>query len=147
MKEKTRKRQKKTYEYIRAYAAKHGYAPSMREIQDAIGTGSTSTVHKDLRALESEGLLVAERAKPRAIQIIATEKPHRPSEEEDKQRLCNLLLPALQATRSLYDLADLKYNDDEGIVIATFGSGYTKKVNVTADSGIAMIKDILKHIV
>lgn len=68
-------------------------------------------------------------------------------EEENKQHICELLLPALQATRNLHDLKTLTYSEDEEIVIATFDSGWTKKVNVACDSGIAMIRDILKQIV
>ena len=39
---------------------------------------------------------------------------------EDKQKICNLLLPALQATRNLYDLTNLYYDASTESVIATF---------------------------
>lgn len=67
--------------------------------------------------------------------------------DEDKQIICDLLLPALQATRSLFDLKKLQYDPDKEIVTAYFDNDWTKVVNVSADSGIAMIKDIIKHIV
>ncbi len=69
---------------------------------------------------------------------------------EDKQKICDLLLPALQATRNLYDLVSLKYErigDCDEIVTATFDNGYSKTVNVSMDSGTAMIRDIVKQIV
>lgn len=67
---------------------------------------------------------------------------------EDKQTICDLLLPALQATRALSDLISLEYKraDGDERVIATFDSGYEKRANVTMDSGAAMIYDILKQI-
>lgn len=65
---------------------------------------------------------------------------------EDKQQICDLLLPALQATRALSDLVKLTYSADEDMVIAEFATGNTKKANVAMDSGISMIKDIVKQI-
>ncbi len=66
--------------------------------------------------------------------------------EEDKQKICDLLLPVLQATRGLCDLQELEYCWSRGLVYAKFP--YTTKiVTVEADSGIAMIKDIITHIV
>lgn len=64
---------------------------------------------------------------------------------EDKQKICDLLLPALRATRGLHDLEALEYNDHCEIVIATF-SGGKKIANVAGDSGVAMIKDIIRQI-
>lgn len=66
---------------------------------------------------------------------------------EDKQNILNLLLPALQATRNLYDLASLQYDPDKDIVVAAFTSGNTKTVNVALDSGTSMIRDVLKQII
>lgn len=66
---------------------------------------------------------------------------------EDKQKICSLLVPALQATRNLSDLVDLKYNEKNETVTAHFLNGAQKRANVAADSGTAMIKDIVKQIV
>lgn len=69
---------------------------------------------------------------------------------EDKQKILDLLLPALQATRNLYDLVSLKYvwcSDSEQHVVATFENGHMKKVNVSLDSGTAMISDVVRWIV
>lgn len=66
---------------------------------------------------------------------------------EDKQKICDLLLPALQATRNLHDLVELKYNEETETVTAHFLNGAQKRANVVADSGTAMIKDIIKQIV
>lgn len=66
---------------------------------------------------------------------------------EDKQKICDLLLPALQATRNLDDLINLQYDAEHELVQATFSSGFTKAANVTMDSGTSMIRDIIKQIV
>ena len=65
---------------------------------------------------------------------------------EDNQKICDLLLPALQATRNLYDLQELEYSEERELAYAKFPSG-TKVVNVAMDSGTAMIRDIVKQIV
>lgn len=66
---------------------------------------------------------------------------------EDKQNILNLMLPALRETRALSDLSTLEYDEEAEIVKATFISGFSKNVNVAADSGIAMICDVLARIV
>ena len=66
---------------------------------------------------------------------------------EDKQKICDLLLPALQETKNLHDLEKLTYNEDSETVVATFGYGAKKIVNVHMDSGTAMIRDIIIQII
>lgn len=65
---------------------------------------------------------------------------------ENKQRICELLLPALQETRNLHDLANLTYDEEREMVIAEFTSGNVKRANVAMDSGTAMIRDIIYQI-
>lgn len=62
---------------------------------------------------------------------------------EDKQKICDLLLPLLKATRAFHDLDDLEYIQDQDCVLLTFANGYVRKVNVAMDSGIAMIMDVI----
>lgn len=67
---------------------------------------------------------------------------------EDKQKILDLLLPTLQATRKNADLKELTYkarNNNE-FVICKFESGFELFVNVTMDSGMAMIRDIMRAI-
>ena len=66
--------------------------------------------------------------------------------DENKQEICKALVPVLQMTRNLYDLEDLTFDPEQELVTATFSSGFTKKANVAADSGIAMICDIIRQI-
>lgn len=58
-------------------------------------------------------------------------------------------MPALQGTRNLYDLVELKYEKDgyNEIVTAIFRNGYKKYATVSMDSGTAMIRDIVGQIV
>ena len=66
---------------------------------------------------------------------------------EDKKVICNLLLQTLQATRQNNDLLELRYESpapDYEIVTAVYASGSSRKINVSLDSGIAMIRDITK---
>ncbi|MGI9019758.1 MAG: transcriptional repressor LexA [Solirubrobacterales bacterium] len=64
------KRQKEIFEFIRGYASKHGYPPTVREIGKAVGLTSSSTVHAHLANLEKIGLLRRDPTKPRAIELL-----------------------------------------------------------------------------
>lgn len=66
-------------------------------------------------------------------------------EDEDKQNILNSLLVTLKQTRDLYDLVDLTYDESTEIVTATFKDG-TKYANVSCDSGVAMIVDVIRQI-
>src|SRR3954447_24028821 len=64
------KRQKEIFEFIRKYAAKTGYPPTVREIGKAVGLHSSSTVHAHLANLEKLGLVRRDPSKPRAIELL-----------------------------------------------------------------------------
>jgi len=64
------KRQKEIFDFIRRYAAKTGYPPTVREIGKAVGLHSSSTVHAHLANLEKAGLLRRDPSKPRAIELV-----------------------------------------------------------------------------
>ncbi len=63
------KRQQEILEVVQAHVARHGYPPTVREIGDAVGLTSSSTVHAHLQALEARGALRRDPAKPRAIDL------------------------------------------------------------------------------
>ncbi|MFR3391115.1 MAG: hypothetical protein ACLTT1_11305 [[Clostridium] scindens] len=65
---------------------------------------------------------------------------------EDKQKILDLLLPALQATRNLHDLMTLEIDAEQELVYATFESGYQKVAIVACDSGTSMIRDVIGQI-
>ena len=59
----------KILSYIREEIQNKGYPPSVREICQAVGFKSTSSVHAHLRDLEREGLLRRDATKPRAMEL------------------------------------------------------------------------------
>ncbi|MGM9663624.1 MAG: transcriptional repressor LexA [Eubacteriales bacterium] len=59
--------EKAAYDYISRTIEKSGYAPSVRDIKDAIGVKSTSTVHSYLEKLEKKGYIIKEQGKSRTI--------------------------------------------------------------------------------
>jgi repressor LexA len=64
------KRQKEIFDFIRNYASKTGYPPTVREIGKAVVLHSSSTVHAHLANLEKVGLLRRDPSKPRAIELL-----------------------------------------------------------------------------
>ena len=62
-------RQRAILEYLRAFVDEHGYPPTVREIGEAVGLRSPSTVHAHLAQLERAGLLRRDPTKPRAIEL------------------------------------------------------------------------------
>ena len=69
---------------------------------------------------------------------------------EDKKAICELLCKTLQATRNGADIISIQYTDDytsgEEYAVITFKNGYAKQICVTADSGTAMILDIVRGV-
>ncbi|MFZ4585748.1 MAG: transcriptional repressor LexA [Acidimicrobiia bacterium] len=62
-------RQRQVLEYVDGEVRRRGYPPSVREIGEAVGLSSTSTVHAHLAALQDKGYLVRDPTKPRAIEV------------------------------------------------------------------------------
>ncbi len=63
-------KQRKILEFLKQEIITKGYPPSVREICDAVGLKSTSTVHGYLERLEKKGLIRRDPTKPRAIEIL-----------------------------------------------------------------------------
>ena len=63
-------RQANILEFIKQELHKKGYPPSVREIGEAVGLLSSSTVHGHLQTLEDKGYIRRDPAKPRAIEIL-----------------------------------------------------------------------------
>jgi repressor LexA len=64
------KRQREIFDFIRRYLRKYGYPPTVREIGQALGLHSPSTVHAHLAKLEQIGLLRRDPSKPRALEVM-----------------------------------------------------------------------------
>lgn len=63
-------RQQAIMDFIKHEVKSKGYPPSVREIGEAVGLASSSTVHGHLERLEKKGLLRRDPTKPRAIEIL-----------------------------------------------------------------------------
>ena len=62
-------RQRQIFDFLTKYVDGHGYPPTVREIGEAVGLASPSTVHAHLANLERAGLLRRDPTKPRAIEL------------------------------------------------------------------------------
>ncbi|GLZ14294.1 LexA repressor [Actinomadura sp. NBRC 104425] len=62
-------RQRMVLEVIRDSVQRRGYPPSMREIGEAVGLTSTSSVSHQLRALQRKGYLRRDPNRPRAVEV------------------------------------------------------------------------------
>ena len=62
-------RQRAILEMIHAHVDQHGYPPSVREIGEAVGLRSPSSVHGQLESLERKGYLRRDPTKPRALEL------------------------------------------------------------------------------
>ena len=63
-------KQREVLEYLKQQVLQKGYPPSVREICDAVGLKSTSSVHAHLESLERNGYIRKDPTKPRAIEIV-----------------------------------------------------------------------------
>lgn len=63
-------RQRQVLQYIKDEIHLKGYPPSVREIGEAIGLSSSSTVHGHMARLEEKGFIRRDPTKPRAIEVL-----------------------------------------------------------------------------
>ena len=68
--EQLTERQSKILEYIRNVTKARNYPPSVREIGEAVGLSSSSTVHNHLNQLERRGLIKRDPSKSRTVQLV-----------------------------------------------------------------------------
>jgi repressor LexA len=67
-------RQQEIWDFLVEYVDAHGYPPTVREIGEAVGLASPSTVHAHLANLERAGLLKRDPTKPRALELVGRER-------------------------------------------------------------------------
>jgi repressor LexA len=86
-------RQQEIWQFLVGYVDRHGYPPTVREIGEAVGLASPSTVHAHLANLERAGLLRRDPTKPRALELIGHRRESRADEpaRETEQRKLPLL--------------------------------------------------------
>ena len=68
-------RQQEIWDFLVGYVDRHGYPPTVREIGEAVGLASPSTVHAHLANLERAGLLRRDPTKPRALELVGRTRP------------------------------------------------------------------------
>jgi repressor LexA len=81
-------RQNKILDYIRYVTRVRSYPPSVREIGEAVGLSSSSTVHNHLNQLERRGLIRRDPSKSRTVQLVQ-------DAETDKQRRNAVSVPVV----------------------------------------------------
>jgi repressor LexA len=67
-------RQREIFDFLSEYVRERGYPPTVREIGEAVGLASPSTVHAHLANLERAGLLKRDPTKPRALELIGRDR-------------------------------------------------------------------------
>ena len=73
--EKLTEKEKQAYEYIARTIREDGYAPSVRDIADALNIKSTSTVHAYLARLEEKGWITRTSGKSRSLRAVENGRP------------------------------------------------------------------------
>lgn len=64
------KRQRQILDFIAQYIQKNGYAPTLREIADAINVSSLATVHEHLETLNRKGVIKKHDGRVRGIELV-----------------------------------------------------------------------------
>ena len=112
-------------DFIKEQIAQRGYPPSVREICDAVGLKSTSTVHGHLKRLENKGLLRRDSMKPRAMELLNVQ-------DDAEQFITVPLLGAIAAGTPI--LAEENYDDRLELPTFMLGKGEHFALTVRGDS-------------
>jgi repressor LexA len=80
-------RQQEIWKFLTDYVDGHGYPPTVREIGEAVGLASPSTVHAHLANLERAGLIKRDPTKPRALELRRDPRPEPGRVAADVHRL------------------------------------------------------------
>ncbi|MCS1351041.1 transcriptional repressor LexA [Mechercharimyces sp. CAU 1602] len=83
-------RQQAILDFIKSEVREKGYPPSVREIGEAVGLASSSTVHGHLARLEEKGYIRRDPTKPRAIEVL---DPYRSADESMVEQDSSVLIP------------------------------------------------------
>jgi repressor LexA len=106
-------RQQEIWNFLVEYVDRHGYPPTVREIGEAVGLASPSTVHAHLANLERAGLLRRDPTKPRALELVGRTKPATASAPAAETALRLPLLGQIAAGGPL--LAEQNIEDEIGV--------------------------------
>ncbi len=123
-------RQREVLDFIGAKVRERGYPPSVREIGEALGLSSPSTVHSHLSTLVRLGYLRRDPSKPRAIEVVEQDSagaglPHAPTRDVP-------LVGAIAAGAPI--LADEQIEDVFSLPETLVGSGRVFMLTIKGDS-------------
>src|SRR3712207_5794415 len=107
-------RQQRILAHLKDFMERRGYPPSMREIGDAVGLTSSSSVAHQLKVLEEKGFVRRDPNRPRALEVF---------------------LPELMAARRAASSADEASHDGDGIGVVDPAGSYVPVLGRNADSG------------
>lgn len=122
-------RQHQIWQFLAEYVDAHGYPPTVREIGEAVGLASPSTVHAHLASLERAGLIRRDPTKPRAIELVG-----RRSTEAVTQPASAPRLPLVGRIAAGGPLLAEEAIEDEVAVPAPLGGSADFLLRVTGDS-------------
>lgn len=127
-------RQQAVLDHIRRTVAERGYPPSVREICNAVGLSSPSTVHSHLTALEKAGHIRRDPTKPRAIEVLDGGDARRFPDDRDDRLQDVPLLGRIAAGVPI--LAEENVEDVLPLPVELVGTGPTFLLQVHGDSMI-----------
>jgi len=125
-------RQQEIWGFLVEYLDGHGYPPTVREIGEAVGLASPSTVHAHLANLERAGLLRRDPTKPRALELIG----HRREQAEPVREPVGRKLPLLGQIAAGAPLLAEENVEDEIAVPEPLGRGADFLLRVRGESMI-----------
>ena len=141
-KQKLTKRQQQILDYIRKCIEVKHYPPSVREIGQAIGLSSPSTVHAHLNALEAKGYIKRDSAKSRSMVIMSeSQKPKETPQSQtsiphsDEHSLVQLPLVGRVAAGTPI-LAEQNIEEEVPLPTSIFGDNGSFLLTVHGDSMI-----------
>src|SRR5688572_25351586 len=123
-------RQQQVLDYVRTVVADRGYPPSVREIGEALGLSSPSTVHSHLSALVNAGVIRRDPSKPRAIEVLDTRTT--PSRAHDENLREVPLVGRIAAGSPVLATEDIE--DVYSLPTSLVGSGPVFMLRVKGDS-------------
>jgi repressor LexA len=126
-------RQQEIWQFLVTYVDDHGYPPTVREIGDAVGLASPSTVHAHLANLERVGLLRRDPTKPRALELVGRPRPAAASAPSDSD---TALLPLVGRIAAGGPLLAEEAVEDRVAVPKLVGRDADFLLRVTGDSMI-----------
>lgn len=127
-------RQSGILDFILATLKKKGYPPSIREIGDAVGLSSSSTVHSHLKALEIKGFIHRDSSKPRTIEVTGHSPP---------ASSC-VLLPLLEKgleTQETFPVPAAMLSDAPGFLVRMQGESMKEAAIIDGDYVVARRQD------